>query len=84
MMMLTAASFCQVTTLRTLAEGGALHLLPDLAASPGGPPAYICGTDTATPGDTYASVATPPAEARTRSLVFTDSIRKLPRRRLVL
>ena len=80
---LMAPSAWQAATLRTLAEGGALHLLPDLAASPGGPPAYICAASApsaAAYGGAVTAAASPPAEVWDRYLLVPDSARKLPRR----
>ena len=34
----------QVAALRVLADEGALHLLPPLTQSPGGPAPYLCGS----------------------------------------
>ena len=51
-------SLYQAAALTTLAEGGALHLLPDLAASPGGPPAYLCAAGSAAPVQPPAEVLT--------------------------
>ncbi len=81
---LTATSVCQAAALRTLAEGGALHLLPDLAASPGGPPAYICAAAAAAPGTADMGVATPPAEVWGRFLLMSGQRSKPPHREFVM
>ena len=58
----------QVSALTALAEGGALHLLPGLGASPGGPPAYLCGTGM--PGDPEGGVAELPPEVLTQLIML--------------
>jgi hypothetical protein len=54
--------------LTALAEGGALHLLPGLGASLGGPPTYLCGMGET--GNLHCGVAELPPEVPNQLIVL--------------